>query len=185
MFDRGNKEADAGQTTAAQSQSGGSSAAQNAARRTGSGQFAIIGRSIQINGDVKGDEDLVIEGDVSGTVELRNHSLTIGKEGTVKADIYARAITVEGTTDGDLFASERISIRASANVRGNLLAPRVSLEDGARFKGSVEMDQQAVDKAVGSPTAKSGRTETGAKPHGDVKLAAPSAAPSAATTANG
>ena len=82
----------------------------------------------------------MIEGDVSGTVELRNHSLTVGKEGKVKANIFARSITVDVTTEGDMFASERIAVRATANVRGNLLAPRVSLEDGARFKGSIEMD---------------------------------------------
>lgn len=178
MFDR-NKDGDASQASAAQAQSAAAAASAGGTRRTGTGQFAIIGRSIKINGDVKGDEDLVIEGDVSGTVELRNHSLTVGKEGTVKADIYARAITVDGTTDGDLFASERIAIRASANVRGNLLAPRVSLEDGARFKGSVEMDQQAIDKAVGSTPAKSGRPEPSTKPNVDVKPAAAAGASSA------
>jgi cytoskeletal protein CcmA (bactofilin family) len=142
----------------------------SAGRRSGSSQ-AIIGRSIQINGDVKGDEDLMIEGDVSGTVELRNHALTIGKEGKVKADIHARSISVDGTTDGDLFASECIAIRATANVRGNLLAPRISLEDGARFKGSVEMDQAAIDKALGtSASASKARPESvAAKPNGNNK----------------
>lgn len=125
---------------------------------------AIIGRSIQINGDVKGDEDLLIEGDVSGTVELKNHALTVGKEGKVKADIYARSITVDGTTDGDLFASERIAIRATAQVRGNLLAPRISLEDGAHFKGAVEMDKQAVEKAIGSPQPQSSSSSSANKP---------------------
>jgi cytoskeletal protein CcmA (bactofilin family) len=141
-------------------------------RRSGTSQ-AIIGRSIQINGDVKGDEDLMIEGDVSGTVELRNHALTIGKEGKVKADIHARSITVDGTTDGDLFASESIAIRATANVRGNLLAPRISLEDGARFKGSVEMDQEAVDSALGTSSSKaSAKPESlGAKPNSSNKSA--------------
>lgn len=176
MFELGKKEGETGHTGAPQqSQAGSASGSSEAGRRSGSGQFAIIGRSIQINGDVKGDEDLVIEGDVSGTVELKNHSLTVGKEGTVKADIYARAITVDGTTDGDLFASERIAIRATANVRGNLLAPRVSLEDGARFRGSIEMDQQAVEKALGSSQGKpQARQESGGgKPAGgDVKPAA-------------
>lgn len=149
MFELGKKDAAAENAPPRQSEQAGTAAggAPAASRRSGAG--AVIGRSIQINGDVKGDEDLMIEGDVSGTVELRNHSLTIGKEGTVKANIYARAIAVDGKTDGDLFASERIAIRATADVRGNLLAPRVSIEDGARFKGSVEMDQQAVDKALG------------------------------------
>lgn len=173
MFELGKKDADAGHSAPAHSSTGHSAA--TASSRSASG--AIIGRSIQINGDVKGAEDLLIEGDVSGTVELRNNSLTIGKEGTVKADIYARAITVDGTTEGDLFASERISIRATANVRGNLLAPRVSLEDGARFKGSIEMDQQAVEKAIGTPsTASRGSAQSDAsasKPIGSATTAKP------------
>lgn len=184
MFELGKKDGETGQAAAPQqSQAGGANAGANAGRRTGSGQFAIIGRSIQINGDVKGDEDLVIEGDVSGTVELKNHSLTIGKEGTVKADIYARAITVDGTTDGDLFASERISIRATAKVRGNLLAPRISLEDGAHFKGSIEMDQQAVEKGLGTSPGKSqARQDTaGGKTAGDVKPAGTASAVNAAS----
>lgn len=145
--DRGNRR-QAGDSRTAQ---GGEPAAR---QRTDSSQFAVIGRSIQISGDVKGDEDLMIEGDVSGTVELKNHALTVGKEGKVKANISARSITVDGTTDGDLFASERIAIRASADVRGNLLAPRISIEDGAHFKGSVEMDQVAVDKVLGTERSK-------------------------------
>jgi len=192
MFELGKKDGDAGQQAAAQrSQPPATAAATPAPTRSSAGsssQFAVIGRSIQIQGDVKGDEDLVIEGKVSGTVELRNNSLTIGPEGTLRADVYARAITVEGTTDGDLFASERISIMASAHVRGNLLAPSIALEDGARFKGSVEMDQQAVDKALGnasqSPQVQSSaqakpavRPDTGAGKPSDAK---PAGQPSAA-----
>jgi cytoskeletal protein CcmA (bactofilin family) len=114
-----------------------------------SGEVAVIGRSIEINGDVRGNEDLRIEGDVSGTVELRNSNLTIGKEGKVRADVYAKAITVDGTTEGDLYASERIIVHVSANVRGNITAPKVGIEEGAKFKGSIEMDQSAVEKALG------------------------------------
>lgn len=170
MFELGKKDSEAAQAAARQPDNSASAASAAGARRTGTGQFAVIGRSIQINGDVKGDEDLMIEGDVSGTVELRNHSLTVGKEGKVKANIFARAITVDGTTEGDMFASERISVRATANVRGNLLAPRVSLEDGARFKGSIEMDQQAVEKALGTSARSGQRTESSTpRPNGDVK----------------
>jgi cytoskeletal protein CcmA (bactofilin family) len=114
-----------------------------------SGEVAVIGRSIEINGDVRGNEDLRIEGDVSGTVELRNSDLTIGKEGKVRADVYAKAITVDGTTEGDLYASERITVHVSAHVRGNITAPKVGIEEGAKFKGSIEMDQAAVEKALG------------------------------------
>ncbi|HLT91836.1 MAG TPA: polymer-forming cytoskeletal protein [Woeseiaceae bacterium] len=116
--------------------------------RSGSGDVAVIGRSIQINGDVRGDEDLRIEGDITGTVQLKNANLTIGREGRVKADVYAKSITVDGTTEGDLYATERVHVAANANVRGNITAPRVGIEEGCRFKGSIEMDQEEVDKAL-------------------------------------
>lgn len=119
-----------------------------------SGEVAVIGRSIQIHGDVRGDEDLRIEGDISGTVQLKNASLTIGKEGKVRADVYAKSITVHGTTEGDLYATERVNVHVNANVRGNITAPKVGLEEGARFKGSIEMDQAEVDKALGKMNIK-------------------------------
>ncbi|MGB5345923.1 MAG: polymer-forming cytoskeletal protein [Woeseia sp.] len=121
-----------------------------AARGTGrNGEVAVIGRSIQINGDLRGNEDLRIEGDVSGTVELKNANLTIGKEGKVRADVYAKSIAVDGTTEGDLYASERVVVHVNAQVRGNITSPRVAIEEGARFKGSIEMDPGAVEKALG------------------------------------
>ena len=80
---------------------------------------------------------------------MRNSNLTIGKEGKVRADVYAKSITVDGTTEGDLYASERVIVHVNANARGNITAPKVAIEEGARFKGSIEMDQAAIDKALG------------------------------------
>jgi cytoskeletal protein CcmA (bactofilin family) len=131
-----------------------------------SGECAVIGRSIEINGDVRGNEDLRIEGDVSGTVELRNSNLTIGKEGKVRADVYAKAITVDGTTEGDLYASERIVVHISAHVRGNITAPKVGIEEGAKFKGSIEMDQDAVEKALGKANMKAAARPAADRPPG-------------------
>ena len=127
------------------------------------GNAAVIGRSIQINGDLRGDEDLRIEGDVSGTVELRNNALTIGKEGKVKAGVYAKSIAVDGETNGDLYATERVSIHVNARVQGNIVAPRVSIEEGAHFKGSIEMDSAAIEKALGNTTT-SGTTKPAIQP---------------------
>lgn len=147
MFERGRKDNDA------VSGSGADSAARSSrptgAAKPAGGETAVIGRSIQISGDLRGDEDLRIEGDVSGTVELRNSSLTIGKEGRIKADVYAKTVIIEGHMEGDVYASEKVLIRASAQVLGNLTAPRVGLDEGARFKGSVEMDQEVVSRAFG------------------------------------
>ena len=118
-----------------------------------SGDVAVIGSSIQINGDLRGDEDLRIEGNVSGTVQLTNSTLTIGKEGTVNAGVYAKSIAVDGETKGDLYATECVSIHANAKVQGNIIAPRVSIEEGAHFKGSIEMDPSAVENALRKTTA--------------------------------
>ena len=118
-----------------------------------SSDVAVIGSSIQINGDLRGDEDLRIEGNVSGTVELKNSVLTIGKEGKVKAGVYAKSIAVDGETTGDLYATERVSVHVNARVQGNIIAPKVSIEEGAHFKGSIEMDPAAVEKALGKTTA--------------------------------
>lgn len=116
-------------------------------------EAAVIGPSIHIDGDVRGEEDLLIEGEVSGTVQLKNNSLTIGPQGKVRADVYAHSIYVDGYLEGDLYGSERVHIRKSAQVRGNVTSPRVSVEDGAKFKGSIEMDPQAAQNMVGSRPA--------------------------------
>ena len=119
------------------------------------GDTAVIGRSIQINGDLRGNEDLRIEGDVSGTVELKNSALTIGKEGKVKAGVYAKSIAVDGETNGDLYATECVSVHVNARVQGNIIAPKVSIEEGAHFKGSIEMDPTSVEKVLGKTTSSS------------------------------
>ncbi|HEY8521905.1 MAG TPA: polymer-forming cytoskeletal protein [Gammaproteobacteria bacterium] len=119
-------------------------------RPAGAREAAVIGPSIHIDGDLRGEEDLLIEGEVNGTVELKHNILTIGPQGKVRADVYARAVYVEGYVEGDLYGAERVGIRKSAQVRGNITSPSVSLEDGAKFKGSIEMDPKAVESALGS-----------------------------------
>lgn len=105
-------------------------------------QQATIGPSIRISGDilVTGNEGVRIEGHVEGTISLNDNILTVGKEGRIKATIDARAIFVEGRIEGDLKGDEQIVIHSSGDVRGNIVAPRVTLEDGCKFKGSIDMD---------------------------------------------
>jgi cytoskeletal protein CcmA (bactofilin family) len=102
---------------------------------------ATIGPSIQIKGDVSGDEDLVIQGRIDGTVNLGKHNVTVGSDGRVKADIFGRTVTVEGQVEGDLHGDEQIVLRQSARVQGNIAAPRVTLEDGANFRGGIDMGE--------------------------------------------
>jgi cytoskeletal protein CcmA (bactofilin family) len=107
---------------------------------------ATIGPSISIKGDLTGEEDLVIQGRVEGKVDLKQNSVTIGKNGRVKADIYGKLVTIEGEVVGNLFGQDQIIIRGTGNVLGNVSAPRISIEDGAKFKGSIDMDGSSGDK---------------------------------------
>ena len=100
----------------------------------------MIGPSIVIKGTVSGDEDLVIQGSVEGTVELGSHEVSVGQSGKVQADITAKVVRIDGEVAGDITGHEKVVISKSGNVRGNIVAPRVTLEDGAIFKGSIDMD---------------------------------------------
>lgn len=122
---------------------------------------ATIGPSIAISGDVTGDEDLLVEGRVQGTIKLREHNVTIGQKGSVNADIDANVIVVEGESRGDLHAHERIIVKASGSVVGNVTAPRVVIEDGAKFKGSIDMDVSSSVTALekGRPAAAASETK--------------------------
>ena len=101
---------------------------------------AMIGATIKIKGNVTGAENLVIEGKVDGSVELADHDLTIGQTGEVVANITAKTVIIEGQITGDVTGSEKVILTKSGRVNGNIVAPRVTLEDGAKFKGSIDMD---------------------------------------------
>jgi cytoskeletal protein CcmA (bactofilin family) len=107
---------------------------------------AVIGSSLILKGDLSGEEDLIIQGQVDGKIILKNNSVTVGRNGRVKADVYGKSVYVEGTLKGNLYGEEKVVIRQSGNVRGNISAPRVSLEDGAKFKGSIDMEGAKQEK---------------------------------------
>ncbi len=125
------------------------------ARTGATGDRANIGRSITIKGDISGDEDLHIQGTVDGSVNLKEHNVTIDQEGRVKADVHGRTITVQGQVEGDLFGGEQVILRPSCRVSGNITAPRVALEDGANFRGTIDMEANsgAGTSAVQQPSA--------------------------------
>lgn len=100
----------------------------------------MIGQSIQIKGNINGSENLIIDGSVDGAVSLPDNDLTIGEQGRVTADLEAKNITVHGQVDGDIAGSEKVVVAKTGRVKGNITAPRVTLEDGAKFKGSIDMD---------------------------------------------
>lgn len=119
---------------------------------------ATIGPSITIRGDVTGSEDLVIQGQIDGSVTLDLHSISVGTEGRVNANIHGRVIMVEGTVEGDLIAKEQIVLRGTAHVLGDIKAPRVVLEDGATFRGLVDMAAAPANGNYPGPTAKADST---------------------------
>jgi cytoskeletal protein CcmA (bactofilin family) len=100
----------------------------------------MIGPSIIIKGEVSGEEDLHIQGRVEGTINLTGNQVSVGESGKVSADIRAKNVQIDGEVTGDITGNEKVVISKSGNVRGNIVAPRVTLEDGANFKGSIDMD---------------------------------------------
>ena len=104
-----------------------------------SGDVTTIGQGLVINGNVKGGEDIEIEGEIDGKIELRQHVVTVGSSGKIKAQVLAKSIVVFGEVTGTLTASEKISVGETASVEGAISAPRVAIADGAHFQGSVDM----------------------------------------------
>ena len=137
-----------------------------------SGRAAVIGPRIKINGDVSGEENLSIEGKVEGSVLLKEYRVDVGPSGIVKANIDAKVVKIDGTVEGDIVASEMATISRTGNVKGNITAPRMTLEDGAKFKGSIDMDPGEAPK----PAAKSA-TNSAKKPDAETKAASNGAAP--------
>lgn len=102
---------------------------------------AIIGPTLKIEGELSGEEEIVVQGQIDGKIRVKGQGVTVGKSGKVKADIHARTIRVEGQVRGDLFGEQEVVIESSGDVAGNLIAPSVRLENGSRFKGSIDMEQ--------------------------------------------
>ena len=102
---------------------------------------ASIGKSIVINGELSGSEDLTIEGRVDGKIEMRNHVLTIGANGRITAQVAAKSIIVLGHVKGNLVATEKVDIQETGSVEGDIVAPRVAIADGSHFHGSIDMQR--------------------------------------------
>jgi cytoskeletal protein CcmA (bactofilin family) len=103
-----------------------------------------IGKSVVIKGELNGSEDLTIEGHVEGTIQLRDHILTIGPNGKIKAQVFAKAVIVLGDVTGNVTASDKVDIRENGAVDGDIVSPRVAIAEGAHFRGSVDMQRKGV-----------------------------------------
>ena len=115
-----------------------------------------IGKSVVIKGELNGSEDLTIEGQVEGKIELKEHALTIGPNGKIKAQVFAKSVIVLGEVNGNVTASEKVDIRDGGSVDGDIISPRVAIAEGAHFRGSVDMQrkggqQQPAQKPQSAP----------------------------------
>ncbi len=122
-----------------------------------------IGKSVVIKGELNGSEDLTIEGQVEGTIQLREHVLTIGPNGKIKAQVFAKSVIVLGEVTGNVSATEKVDIREKGSVDGDIISPRVAIAEGAHFRGSVDMQRKS-GAAAPAPAAASAQAAKPAQP---------------------
>ncbi|MCP5091308.1 MAG: polymer-forming cytoskeletal protein [Gammaproteobacteria bacterium] len=112
---------------------------------------SVIGPTLKFRGELSANEDLIIEGEIEGTIAHQDKNLTVGKEGRVKADINARTVEIYGRVEGDIHGEDVVKLAKSADVMGNIYCARIVMEEGARFSGSIDMSQK--NKAPSKPTS--------------------------------
>src|SRR5215831_17507637 len=115
-------------------------------------EFAHIGKSVIIKGELSGSEDLYVDGQVDGTIELKGNNLTVGPHGQVHANVNAKGVIVQGKLEGNINASERTELRKSAIALGDIVTQRVAIEEGAYFKGKVDIQKDS-PKGNGQPAS--------------------------------
>lgn len=101
--------------------------------------IAHIGKSVMIKGELSGSEDLYLDGEVEGSIELHDHNLTVGPNGRVKANINAKEVVIQGKVDGSISGSDRVELRKSGVLVGDIVTQRIIIEDGAYFKGGIDI----------------------------------------------
>jgi len=129
---------------------------------TGDRATARLGASLHVKGEITGSEDLLVDGSVEGLIQLDERKLTVGATAKLTADIIAREVVVYGSVKGNLRAKDRIEIKKDGSVNGDLTTARIMIEDGAYFKGSIEIDKSAEKESGGSAFAKSSSAPTAA-----------------------
>jgi len=138
----------------------------SSARRQQSNQegsnVANIGKSISIRGDLTGNEDMVIEGQVEGKVDLPNNQLTVGANGKLKAEIHAKSVVVVGHVEGNVYGTERVEIQATGRVEGDVNAPKLVVAEGAQLNGAIQMTQKAQRGAAASPETPGAQSQAAA-----------------------
>ncbi len=172
----------------------GRSQAAGAAARPSSGvdrssrTHAQIGKALKLKGEITGSEDVYVDGEVEGTIELRENGLTVGPNGNVRAHVKARSITVLGRLQGNVNAGERIEIRKTGSLEGDLVTPRVVIEDGAVFRGSIDIlrpePQQSAPAAIKDKSHPSPKPQQTSLAAAATARIAPTAVPSGGPAGN-
>jgi len=117
------------------------------------GEFAHIGKSVIIKGELSGSEDLYVDGQVEGSIELQGNRLIIGPHGQVRANVSAKGVVVQGKLEGNILAGERAELTQSAIAVGDIVAQRIAIEEGAYFKGKVDIQRSQAKPDVAKPVA--------------------------------
>ena len=138
-----------------------------------------IGKSVVIKGELTGSEDLTIEGHVEGKIELRQNVLTIGPNGKIKAQVFAKAVIILGEVTGNVTATEKVDLRDNGSIDGDITSPRVAIAEGAHFRGSIDM-QRGTAKSEAKAEAKSSASAAAPAPQAAVSAPAASASQPAA-----
>ena len=130
---------------------------------------AVIGPTITVKGEITGKENLEIQGTLEGTIHMKEHRVTIGDKGSVRADVHAKSIHVAGEVEGNLFGDDEVVLRESGKLLGNITAARVTLEDGSKFKGSIDMAPVTKDPKKMSHASPAKESGNGSPPRDQIK----------------
>ncbi|WP_339866360.1 polymer-forming cytoskeletal protein [Pseudohongiella nitratireducens] len=125
-----------------------------------SSKSAVLGATIKVKGDISGEENLLIEGQVEGSVSLSSHELTIGKTGKLNANLTAKTIRIDGEVDGDITGKEKVVVTSTSQIKGNIVTPKMTLEEGARFKGTIDIDPAHANSSASPQPSASAATSS-------------------------
>lgn len=171
MFDKRKDQARSTQTPSPAAGRPASESPTRATRQAPQADPAIIGTALLVSGELSGDEDVVVAGRFQGKISLPKNSLMVSKGGRVEADVSANAVQIEGSMAGDVHCDDKVIITATGQMEGTIVAPRVILVDGAKFKGSIDMDPPAEAKKP-APQARPAQAETRSSGDGSTRQVA-------------
>ncbi len=147
------KDQDANRSTTPTTSQQTSAPSPSRSEMTRPGKPTTIGQSVQIKGELSGQEDLIIDGKIDGKILVHDHHLTIGPNGHINAEVHAKSVQINGAVTGNITADDKVEISPSGSVLGDITAPRVALADGSSFKGSIDMERKGASSRQSSTSS--------------------------------